>query len=221
MSLYEIMDYVQFNKHQHQFLKNRDTHIAYQPDTFVYLRDNEENENPMWKEFEVTLKDGNGNVKLGPDGKPMIAIAPPASNLCGRVFLSKPNERGEVKRARVVELIKDFEGKVSKDKDLIKFKLKYDHSDLEDVMSYNEILDYVEREYNNEDGHHWKFRTILGHIHTPVGHKDRMGSDYNVRTLRISRSILLCAPRNMISLTKKDGNVLEELLTEISIFNDW
>ena len=167
---------------QQQFLRTRDTHIDDQPDSFVYLRDNGENENPIWKEFEVTLKDGNGNVKLGPDGKPMIAIAPPASDLCGRVFLTKPNERGEVNRARVVELIKDFEGKISKDKDLIKFKLKYDHSDLEDVMSYNEILDYVEREHNNEDGHHWKFRTILGHIHTPVGHKDRMGSDYNVRT---------------------------------------
>jgi hypothetical protein len=112
----------------------------------------------------------------------MIAIAPPASDLCGRVFLTKPNERGEVKRERVVELIKDFEGKVSKYEDLIKFKLKYDHSGLKDVMSYNEILDYVEREYNNEDGHHWKFHTILGHTHTPVGLKDRMGSDYNVRT---------------------------------------
>jgi hypothetical protein len=49
-------------------------------------------------------------------------------------------------------------------------------------MSYNEILDYVERENNNKDGHHWKFRTILGHIHTPVGHKDRMRSDYNDKT---------------------------------------
>jgi hypothetical protein len=121
-------------------------------------------------------------VKLGPDGKPMIVISPPPSDLCGRVFLTKPDERGEVKRARVVELIKDFEGKVAKNKDLIKFKLKYDHNDLEDVMSYNEILDYVERENNNEDDHHWKFRTILGHIHTPVGHKERMGSDYNVKT---------------------------------------
>jgi hypothetical protein len=111
-------------------------------------------ENLIWKEFEVTLKDGNGNVELGPDGKPMIAIAPPPSDLCGRVFLTKPDERGEVKRARVVELIKDFKGKVAKNKDLIKFKLRYDHNDLEDVMSYNEILDYVERENNNEDGHH-------------------------------------------------------------------
>ena len=49
-------------------------------------------------------------------------------------------------------------------------------------MAYNEILDYVERECNNEAGHHWKFRTILGHTHTPVGHHDRMGNDYNTKT---------------------------------------
>jgi hypothetical protein len=85
-------------------------------------------------------------------------------------------------RARVVELLKDFEGNVAKNKDLIKFKLKYDDNDIKDVMWYNEIPDYVEREHNNEVGHHWKFRTILGHIHTLDGHKDRMGSDYNIKT---------------------------------------
>jgi hypothetical protein len=36
----------------------------------------------------------------------------------------------------------------------LQMKLKYDHNDLEDVMSYNEILDYVEREHNKKDGHH-------------------------------------------------------------------
>jgi hypothetical protein len=40
---------------QQQFLKTRDTHIAEQPDSFVYLRDNGENENCIWKEFEVTF----------------------------------------------------------------------------------------------------------------------------------------------------------------------
>ena len=122
----------------------------------------------MGKEFEFPLKDENGNAILRDDGKPLVAIAPPPSDLVGRVFLTKPDERGEVNRARVVELIKDFEGKVEKDMNLIKFKLNYDHSSQEDIMSYNEILDYIEREQNNEDGHHWKFRTILGHVHTPV-----------------------------------------------------
>ena len=163
-------------------LKERDTHINHQLDSFVYLRENGENEDPIWTEFEFTLKDENGNVKLGSDGKPMIAISPPPSDLMGRVFLTKPDKRGEVNGARVVELMKDLEGKVAKNKYLIKVKLKYDHNDLEDVMSYNEILEYVKREQNNEDGHHWRFWTILGHIHTPVGHKERMGSDYNVKT---------------------------------------
>jgi hypothetical protein len=51
---------------QQQFLRSCDTHITDQPDSFVYLRENGENENtnPIWKEFEVTLRDGNGNVKL-------------------------------------------------------------------------------------------------------------------------------------------------------------
>jgi hypothetical protein len=62
------------------------------------------NENPIWKEFEVTLKDRNGNVKLGSDGKPMIAISPPPSDLVGRVFLTKPDKRGKVNRAEGVEL---------------------------------------------------------------------------------------------------------------------
>ena len=30
-------------------------------------------------------------------------------------------------------------------------------------MSYNDILDYVERENNNEDDDYWKFRIILSH----------------------------------------------------------
>ena len=97
-------------------------------------------------------------------------------------------------------------------------------------------MDYVEREYNNEDGHQWKFRTILGHIHTPVGHKDRTGSDYNVRTGWETGAVsvepldflakdipvdLAMYAKKHISLTRKDGNDLEELLTEISIFSDW
>ena len=165
-----------------QVLKNRDTHITEQEDQFVYLRENGENENPIWQEFEFPLEDENGNAVIGEDGKPMVIIAPPPSDLVGRVFLTKPDERGEVNRARVVELIKNFDGEVEKNQDLIRFKLNYDHSSQEDIMSYNEILDYIEREENNEDGHHWKFRTILGHVHTPVGHKERMGSDYNVKT---------------------------------------
>ena len=43
-------------------------------------------------------------------------------------------------------------------------------------MSYNDILDYVEREHNNEDGHIWKFRKIISHslISGKRGVKDKI-----------------------------------------------
>jgi hypothetical protein len=40
-------------------------------------------------------------------------------------------------------------------------------------MSYNEILDYIEREDNSEDGPLWQFRRLLAHQHTSLGHPDR------------------------------------------------
>jgi hypothetical protein len=49
---------------QQQFLRSHDTHITDQPDSFVYLRDNGENENtdPIWKEFEVTLRQWKSEI---------------------------------------------------------------------------------------------------------------------------------------------------------------
>ena len=34
---------------------------------------------------------------------------------------------------------------------------------LDDIMSYNDILDYVKKENNNEDGEYWRFKKILSH----------------------------------------------------------
>ena len=168
---------------QQQFLRSRDPHISDQPDSFVYFKDNGECvPDPIWKEFEVTLQDENGDPRIDDEGNPIKVIAPPPQDLLSRVFLTKPDERGEVKRARVVELIDKFDSELAKDPDRIKFKIAFDDDAQDDIMAYNEILDYVERECNNEDGHHWKFRTILGHTHTPVGHHDRMGNDYNTKT---------------------------------------
>ena len=47
-------------------------------------------------------------------------------------------------------------------------------------MSYNEILNHIERDNTDDDGTFWKYRRIISHQHTPRGHKDRDGSEYNV-----------------------------------------
>ena len=65
-------------------------------------------------------------------------------------------------RARVVELINAFDDKLDKDPLRCKFKIEFEKNTpsgkdrfLDNIMSYNNILDYVKREINIEDGDHW------------------------------------------------------------------
>ena len=87
----------------------------------------------------------------------------PPEDYVTQAFLTKPDERGNRKLARVEELIEAFDDKLELDPNRCKFKITYDNSELEDIMSYNEILDYVERNVNNEDGDRWNFRKVLKH----------------------------------------------------------
>ena len=72
-----------------------------------------------------------------------------------------------MKRTQVVELINKFKDDLSKDPLCCKFKIEFEKNTasskdthLDNIISYNDILDYVERENNNEDGEFWKFRKI-------------------------------------------------------------
>ena len=75
-----------------------------------------------------------------------------------------------MKRARVVELINEFDDKLDQDPSQYKFKIAFEKNmpsskdtHLDDIMSYNDILDYVERENNNGDSGYWRFRKILSY----------------------------------------------------------
>ena len=70
-----------------------------------------------------------------------------------------------MKRARIVELINKFDDDLNIDPTRCQFKISFedDDSSFEDIMSYNDILDYIEQEHNNKDGYLWKFRKIISH----------------------------------------------------------
>ena len=101
-------------------------------------------------------------------------ISPSPNEVVSRVFLSKPYERDNMKRARVVELIDQFDDTLDKDPWRCKFRVDFENNTpaskdtyFDDIMSYNDIFDYVERGNNNEDGDHWRFRKILNHSIIP------------------------------------------------------
>ena len=109
----------------------------------------------MWKQYEFILRDELGEPRLDAEGNPIVVISMPPKDLVQRVFLTKPDERGDIKRARIIELFNKFDDNLEADPTRCKFKIAFedDDSGFEDIMSYNDILDYVEREHNNKDGH--------------------------------------------------------------------
>ena len=141
---------------------------------FVFLRDKGEKIAPIFKQCEFVLRDKLGEPRLDHEGKEIVVIGPSPNDITGKVFLTKPDERGDMSRARVVELINVFDGKLDKDPLRCKFKIDFvkdtpagKDTFLDNIMSYNDILDYVERETNNKDGDHWRFRKIISHFLLP------------------------------------------------------
>ena len=77
---------------------------------------------------------------------------PHPNDLQGHTFLTNLDQWVQVKRALIVEAIDKHEAKLLKDPALLKFKVKFDRSDVEDIMTYNQILNYIERDHNDDDG---------------------------------------------------------------------
>ena len=102
------------------------------------------------------------------------------------MLLTKPDERGNMEIARVVELINEFDDALNKDPLRCKFKVTFEKNTpsskdthLDDIVSYNDILDYVERGNNNKDGDYWRFRKIL--IHSFISGKKGKEDDIEIQ----------------------------------------
>ena len=66
---------------------------------FVFLRNKGEQFTPVFKQFEFILHNELGEPRLDPEGKEIVAIDPSPNDLVSRVFLIKPDKRGNMKRA--------------------------------------------------------------------------------------------------------------------------
>ena len=113
---------------------------------------------------------------------PMAQYDP--SSLIGRTFLMPKNEKGEILRAKIKQQIIEITQKLDEADDNradnINFLLDVGQGRSEMILSYNQILDYLEQD--NQDETHFKFRNILGH-EGPLDkdNPDYKGSIYNVQ----------------------------------------
>ena len=53
---------------------------------------------------------------------------------------------------------------------MTKCKVVFGKEEVEDIIAYNDIMNYIQRENNEEDGILWKFRRIVAH-QGPLNHR--------------------------------------------------
>ena len=119
--------------------------------------------------FEQFVKSQSGEDEHNPIHMANIDIP----NLLGRSFLLPPEDNGERHMAKIIDI--DDHGQPLED---IKFRLKINKDQAEEIMSYNQLMDYIQK---GTDASPFRFRDIVAHQgpleSTDPNHK---GSKYNV-----------------------------------------
>ena len=117
----------------------------------------------------------------------------------------------------ILELINKFDDDLEVDPTRCQSKIAFEDDDngFEYIMSYNNILDYIKREHNSEDGHLWKFRTIIGHtlISGKEGAKDKIEIQMMWETGGVSIECLETLVKDIpvdLAIYAKKHNLLEE-----------
>ena len=104
---------------QEKLMQSRLTMIG-SKQSFVYLRDDGETTTHVWKQYEFILCDKLGEPRHDLEGNPTVVIGMPLEDL-----LTKPDERGNMKRARIIELINKSVDDLEKDPTRCQFKIAF------------------------------------------------------------------------------------------------
>ena len=124
--------------------------------------------------FEQFVNSQSGEDEDNPI--PMANIDIP--NLRGRSFLLPPEDNGEHHMAKIIDI--DDHGQPLED---IKIKLKINKDQAEEIMSYNQLMDYIQKGTDGEEDPDslFMFRDIVAH-QGPLESidPDQKGSKYNV-----------------------------------------
>ena len=128
----------------------------------------------------VVLVDEDGNPRIDSEGKAIMIPGKTSEELKGITFKQR-QEDGSVLRARVLgptdRNLTSEEGR----KVLDKFRIKYDRTQMEAIVDYNQIINLLYKEETEGENYIWKYRKILSH-RGPITHRDNdyKKSRYNV-----------------------------------------
>lgn len=67
-------------------------------------------------------------------------------DLIGRTFLHSKNEDETQMRVKIVSQIEDYTDEMKKGRNLIKFQCSVNNDEYEELLSYDEVLDHIEKD---------------------------------------------------------------------------
>jgi len=110
--------------------------------------------------------------------KPPMPIVHPV-DLVGCTFLKDPEEDGQRFHVQIVEALDEYKNGLNADPKHIQFRCSVNDDQYEEIMSYHDIMEYIDR--NDNDPVYWKFKCITAH-EGPLSpsHRNYKGSRYNV-----------------------------------------
>ena len=87
----------------------------------------------------------------------------PPEELVGRTVLLPPEENGERQRIRIIKKIIEHDSEC--EQAVLKFLVKADNDTLEEIYSYNDLVDYLNQETMEEETgeQFFRFKEIIGH----------------------------------------------------------
>ena len=135
-----------------------------------------------------------------------------SDELVGRTVLLKTRDDGQRFRAEIVEILEDFEGDRDKHPELVKFKCKVGDAKYEEIVGYNEMMELIEEQVQNEDGT-WRFRRIKGHT------KPRRKSDKPKILIEWESGEVTLEP--VYNIAVKDRWVVAEYARDNKLVEEW
>ncbi len=109
--------------------------------------------------------------------------APPfhPNQLVGRTFLMEPREDGQRFRARIVEALDEHDERLNSQASVRQFRVSVNDDEYEDLLTYEQVIQYITAKENNDGEIVWRFKRIVSH-QGPLrsDHPDYKGSSWNV-----------------------------------------
>ena len=138
----------------------------------------EPEENRIVHNPKTIANDDSNNTKTRPE----FVIRP--EDVVGKTWIAEQDGDNEKRRGTVTQLLTEYHTDLEKHPARIKFLVKYDGTELEEIKTYNEMMDIISSQDQDDTDKLWTFKDIVAH-EGPLTkrHPSYKGSSYNVKIL--------------------------------------